>query len=378
MKELGLYLHIPFCKVKCVYCDFYSIPGREASIPRFLELLMEEIELTLAEYDLSEYSVETVFLGGGTPSLLTAQQVTHILNFISKHFSVASDVEISLEANPGELSLQQLHSFKAEGINRISLGVQSLHQEHLTFMSRIHTPDQALQAVEWVRQAGFENLNTDLIFAIPHQSMDQWALDLGRILALRPEHIATYSLTVEEGTALARWVASGHVQVLEEIEDLVMYEYTLKTMAEHGYETYEISNHALPGRQCQHNLGYWLGHEYLSFGPSAHSYFHGQRWWNQRSLDRYLDSLSHGELPRDGAEDIDALTARRDYLMTRLRLTRGFEPAEYERKFGSNFQNDHAQAVKRWTPDYLSVAEERVGLTYKGLAVANEILIDLM
>jgi oxygen-independent coproporphyrinogen-3 oxidase len=232
--------------------------------------------------------------------------------------------------------------------------------------------------MEWVREAGFDNLNTDLIFAIPHQSMEQWSTDLDRILSLRPEHIATYSLTVEEGTALARWVASGHVQVLEEIEDLAMYEYTLETVAENGYTTYEISNHALPGKECQHNLGYWQGREYLSFGPSAHSYFQDQRWWNQRSLDGYLTTLTEGALPRDGIEDIDVLTARRDYLMTRLRLSSGFNQQEYAEKFGTDFQREHAAVIQRWSPDYLRLDGDGVRLTPAGLAVANEILTDLM
>lgn len=377
MQPLGLYLHIPFCKVKCVYCDFYSIPGRESSIPVFTTELIKEIDLTLAELDVADRSIGSIFFGGGTPSLMPVSSMDRILSHLRDRFQIQPDAEISMEANPGETSPQQLRNLRELGVNRISVGIQSLRTHHLKFMSRIHDPHQARQALGWIREAGFSNFNADLIFALPGQTIEEWVEDLVAVMAFEPTHLATYSLTVEEGTALERWVSAGHVQVMEEVEDLAQYNAALDLVRENGYDTYEISNHAKPGFQCAHNLGYWQGREYLSFGPSAHSYFGGRRWWNHRSLDAYLKALESNRLPQTDSEVLDEVTRRRDYVMTRLRLKEGFQREDFESSFGQDFVDVFQSAIRKWSPEYLHVGE-RVALTRAGMAVANEIITDLM
>ena len=287
-KPLALYIHVPFCKAKCTYCDFYSITGREDSIPEYMKSILAEIAHKSNSVDLSQHYIDTIFFGGGTPNLLTPNHLDKLLKTILNLASNGENMEIGMEINPGEASLENLQAYRNAGINRISIGMQSFQPHLLKFMSRIHSAEKSISTFEGVRKAGFTNVSGDLIFAVPGQTRQHYMSDLQRLIDLRPEHISTYSLTVEEGTALHRWVEAGHVKMLEETVDMGMYAWGREFLEAAGYPNYEISNHARSGYECRHNLNYWTGIEYLGFGPAAHSYFHNRRHWNIKNLDKYL------------------------------------------------------------------------------------------
>ncbi len=334
--------------------------------------------MRLTALQLERPEVATIFLGGGTPSLLSGQDMFNLMEGLHDQFDIAEDAEITMEANPGEISPDKLRAFQESGVNRLSLGIQSLQERHLRFMSRIHNPAEALESIEMARKAGIDNLNLDLIFAVPGQTRKEWKTDLQRIMELEPEHLSTYSLTVEDGTALQRWVVAGHVQEMEEAGDLDLYYLTLDLVAQHGYHTYEISNHARHGYTCQHNLRYWQGGEYLGFGPSAHSYQGNFRWWNLRNLDGYFQALEEGQAPIDGSEQITPELARRDFILTRLRLISGIDLDEYRDEFGGEFIGEEQGRLEHWMPQYLEMTGEYLRLTREGLALADEIIADLL
>jgi len=302
---ISLYLHIPFCRRKCLYCDFYSVEAPDL-VEGFLSALLREIALAAA--DRSDRAVATVYLGGGTPSLLTPSQLAAVLAAVRRHFAVREDAEISLEANPGTLTADRLRELRRLGINRLSLGVQSFHDPLLRLLGRIHDRADALQAVALARAAGFENLGLDLILAIPGQRLAEWEADLRLALGLAPEHLSAYSLTLEPRTPLGRLVAAGSLAPTPPEEEAAMLERTAELLAAGGYHHYEVSNYARPGFACRHNLTYWSHADYLGLGPSAHSFrreadWNGaRRWWNVADLELYCARLERGEPPVAGEE----------------------------------------------------------------------------
>ncbi|MCF7796684.1 MAG: radical SAM family heme chaperone HemW [Lentisphaeria bacterium] len=377
-RPLSLYFHIPFCKVKCVYCDFYSIPKREATIPGFVSAILAEFDQKCESLDLSNHFLDTIFIGGGTPSLLSPGQVETLLNAVYKRFAISDSVEITLEANPGEAPSDKLKAFRHLGVNRLSMGVQSLQSNLLKFVSRIHSPHQALETFLAARKAGFDNINTDLIFAIPAQSKSQWLEDLREVIRWQPEHISAYSLTVEEGTALHRWVAHRTVEMLPEIDDAGMYLDGRALLAAEGYEPYEISNYSRPGFACRHNLNYWTQVPYLSFGPSAHSYFQNQRWWNVRSLDGYLHRLTNTLPVQAGSEVLTKDQRVSEYIFTRLRLSNGISRRDYQARFEVTFEERHGKRLAKWLQKHIVCVDDHYRLTNAGLLLADDIAADLM
>jgi len=377
LKPLALYVHVPFCKAKCTYCDFYSVVGREAEIPYFQQMLLEEIRNTRQHLNLSGYFIDTVFFGGGTPNLLMPHVLEQILNSLLKLTKTGADMEIGMEINPGEADLERLKAYRGLGINRISIGMQSFQPELLRFMSRIHTADKSRQTFSDVRTAGFENVSADLIFAIPGQSRQQWAADLGELVGLQPEHISTYSLTVEEGTALHRWVTAGEVNLQADTVDTGMYGWGRNFLNAAGYDTYEISNHARPGYACRHNLNYWMGIPYLGFGPAAHSFFAQRRHWNTRDLDQYLKQIATLGSSEAGHELIDATMARNELILTRLRLSQGLDLSEYHRCFKEDLLTRKQDVLEKWS-GYLQVKAGYLTIKAAGWALVDEISSDLM
>ena len=285
----GIYIHIPFCSIKCMYCDFYSITDRSNDIPMFINFLIHEIELSKNKYE-QEWRFDTIFIGGGTPSLLDPKYIDIILNSLNKTFDLSGVKEITMETNPGEAPLERLRGYKSLGINRLSIGFQSFDQTILKFLDRLHTPQDSINTFKNARKAGFDNINADLIFNIPNQSLDRWNDDIEKLIELDLDHISTYSLTVEEGTPLNREVKKGNIIMPNEEIDISMYLSGLEKLISKDYFQYEISNFSKRDRECLHNLHYWSLDPYLSFGPSAHSYNKKKRWWNIKSLDRYLKS----------------------------------------------------------------------------------------
>ncbi|MEO8168771.1 MAG: radical SAM family heme chaperone HemW [bacterium] len=294
----SLYLHIPFCEKKCIYCDFYSIENI-SPMDDFLSALHHEIDL-YASYGEKE-SFETIFLGGGTPSLLTPRQLESILTHLHQRFRIDADAEVTVETNPGTVTKEKLAGYRSLGVNRLSIGIQSFHEHELKFLSRIHDSKQALECVRLARETGFENISIDLMYALPDQTKEQWAANLSMAVALEPNHISAYGLIVEDNTPLSRMVSARVVSPKPSDEEADFYEFTMSFMEQHGFEHYEVSNYAKPGFRSRHNYNYWCHKNYLSFGPSAHSFWRegdvARRWFNIANISHYCSSLNSHKLP---------------------------------------------------------------------------------
>jgi oxygen-independent coproporphyrinogen-3 oxidase len=340
----SLYFHIPFCRHRCAYCDFNTYAGQEAQIPAYVDALCREIEF-VARSSPQRLKVHTVFFGGGTPSLLSARQFEQIFKTIHKHFDLLdqTELETSLEANPGTLSLDYLRDLHALGFNRLSLGVQSSHPAELRQLERIHDFFDAIDAVSWARRAGFTNLNLDLIYGLPEQSLDRWSVTVKRAVALHPEHLSLYALTVEQGTPFGRWAAHGLMPTPDPDAAAEMYEWAAEHLEEQGYQQYEISNWAKPGLQCKHNLQYWRNQSYLGFGAGAHGCAAGVRYSNALRIKTYLDRIEKIsaalEFPLSPAavdqQQVSAYVEMQETMMLGLRLTReGVSAAEFAQRFG--------------------------------------------
>ncbi|MBT4035072.1 MAG: radical SAM family heme chaperone HemW [Candidatus Marinimicrobia bacterium] len=377
LKPLSLYIHVPFCKAKCTYCDFYSIVGRESSIPAYLRSILKEIEQKTRELDLSRYYLDTIFFGGGTPNLLEPKHLGQLLETLLDLAQAGENMEIGMEINPGEASLENLKAYKALGINRVSIGMQSFQPHLLTFMSRIHSAEKSLSTYDNVRRAGFQNVSGDLIFAVPGQTRDEWVGDLERLVDMQPEHISTYSLTVEEGTALHRWVKAGHIKMLEESVDNGMYDWGRDFLEKSGYPSYEVSNHARPGFECRHNLNYWTGIDYLGFGPAAHSYFGGRRSWNIQNLDAYMSDIMSSGTGEADSEMISQSMARNEMILTRLRLTQGLNLEEFSMIYHEDLLQTKNDILKKWA-DKLVISDGHLKIIHGGWALTDEISSDLM
>ncbi len=292
MDSVALYLHVPFCRHKCPYCDFNAYSGLERLIGPFVEAL--EREICNWSLLLSGRAVPTIFLGGGTPSLLPGAELARLLTACRNAFAVSSDVEVTLEANPGTLDLPRLQAYRQAGVTRLSLGAQSFHDPELRWLGRDHTAGQTREAVSLARVAGFENLSLDLIFGLPGQTLAAWQDSLDEALALRPEHVSCYALTVEEGTPLARRVASGRDPAPDPDLQADQYQVAEDLLKAGGFVHYEISNWARPGYECRHNMTYWRNEPYVGLGPGAHSYFAGYRFSTVRSPGAYIRAMARG------------------------------------------------------------------------------------
>ena len=364
---LGLYVHIPFCKAKCSYCDFYSLSGREAQMDGYCAALSRH--LTEVAPQAACHKVDTVYFGGGTPSYLGRERLCSLLSVIKKRYQLDKHAEVTLEANPDSAGTPaELKKLRRAGFNRLSLGVQSTDNEMLRRIGRIHTWQQVQQAVEQARKAGFENISLDLIYGLPGQTLTQWQQVLAEAAALQPEHFSCYGLKVEEGTPLYQQRES--LDLPDDALQADMYLYTVDFLREHGYEQYEISNFAKPGYASRHNLKYWTLQEYAGFGPGAYSDFGGVRYGYIKDIDRYL----RGSLILQESERIDLEEREREYIMLRLRTTQGIDPKEYENRFRRRF--DPLQSVLTVCQGH-GLAEQADGvwrLTPKGFLVSNQII----
>ena len=369
MNKAALYIHIPFCKVKCVYCDFYSITKKENQIPLFTECLLKEIE-AYKDY-ANKWEFNTIFLGGGTPSLLPTKYLEQILRKLDDNFDTSNVEEITLEANPGEAPLEHLKDIKSLGVNRISMGFQSFNDKILNLLGRLHKSEDCFKTFENARKAGFDNINTDMIFNIPGLSVKNWSKDLNKLLELDPEHISAYSLTVEPSTKLFNLVKNKEVLMPLEKTDIEQFLITNDILSKHSYNHYEISNYSKENKECKHNLHYWNLSPYLSFGPSAHSYDLDKRWWNKRSLDKYIQDLQNDKLPVDGNEQLSKKDNFNELVLNGLRLSNGLNMdnlKNYKEFFNKNQLN---QINRKW--DCLSVDDENIKLTNKGFLFVDEI-----
>lgn len=378
----SLYLHIPFCEHKCIYCDFYSVAPKEARsdedlpMERFISALKNEI-LLRGQGEHHRVAYDTVFLGGGTPSLLSPAQLEGIFDVLTSTFSVSSDAEVTLEANPGTVDRAKLAEYRRVGFNRISFGVQSFHEDDLRFLTRIHTADEASRCVADAYASGFENVSIDLMFSLPGQTKERWRSNLERALALGPKHLSCYSLIVEPDTPLAHMVQAKQIALLEVDDDAGLYEMTMEMLDAAGYGQYEVSNFALPGYECRHNLSYWSHTNYLGLGPSAHSFWSEggvpQRWWNLASVVRYNEALEEGKLPLGGGEHLSDEQLREEALFLGLRSD-GVDVASFRRRFVKDPASDPAPWFDDLIERRLAVRKDgRIRLTPKGYLVCDEI-----
>ncbi len=365
----GLYIHIPFCEKKCSYCDFVSFGGRQTCLPSYLDALKNEALRYRGK------SIDTVFIGGGTPSLMTQWQTADLMTFLRQNFSIASDAEITIECNPASLTYSKLLEYRAVGINRISVGAQSLSDEVLSDIGRCHTAAQLEEAVNSVKRAGFENFNLDLIFALPGQTLEAWKKTLLQALSYNPAHISCYSLTIEPDTPLGRDVLSGRLRLPEEETERAMYSAVGEILAQCGIFQYEISNYAKPGRECRHNLNYWLCGEYIGLGCAAHSYYEGNRYRNTQNLEKYI-------MQKDIMRDIHPLTEEdrmNERIMLGLRLNRGMDIVAFNKDFGVDFFKKYGKAIKKNQELDLIAANERfIRLTERGRDFADTVTLDFI
>jgi oxygen-independent coproporphyrinogen-3 oxidase len=381
----SLYLHIPFCEHKCIYCDFYSIaPGAgllrsELPTGRFLDALKKEIELRAAANNFGRL-YETLFFGGGTPSLLTSRDLGGIMEHLAGHFSVAPNAEITVETNPGTVNRQKLQEFRSLGINRLSIGVQSFHNDDLRFLTRIHSSEEAKRCVHDAFASGFENVSIDLIFSLPSQTTERWISTLDQAMELNPTHISCYSLIVEANTPLFRMVESKQVSLLSAETDAELYEITIAYLTGRGYEQYEVSNFAKPGFKSRHNKSYWDHTDYLGFGPSAHSFLtRGQhsngpeRSWNVSNLSDYCSKLELGQLPVIGMEHLTVNQLVEEEIFLGLR-SEGIDLARFRKLFGKDLMAENELKVKDLLETSLAVVEHgKFRLTAKGYPLCDEI-----
>ncbi len=374
MSDAALYIHIPFCEKRCLYCDFYTVAGVETRIPDYVSALQKEIALRAAEDFWQRQRFATIFFGGGTPSLLSPAQLAEILEACFSRLQFSSNLEITLETNPSTITNEQLSKYRAIGINRLSFGVQSFDENELLLLDRIHSPEQARAAVLGARYAGFENVSLDLIFALPKQTQKLWRENLKQAVELEPNHISAYNLTIETGTPLDRAIAQGKIQPLTEEEEREMYEFTIDFLAQNRYRHYEISNFARPGFEARHNLKYWDGSAYLGLGASAHSYNGKRRFWNVANLRKYLECLSQQELPEESGEELTAQQAQFEFAFLGLRQTQGVNLREFQRKFRKPFERAFNGAVPEMEREGLLVRDENfLRLSKEGIFLCDEI-----
>ena len=369
---IELYIHIPFCKSKCRYCDFCSFRAEERTIHAYLGKLKEE--LIFWGKKLAARDVVTVFIGGGTPSYLRREDIQMICETIFEHFHICEDAEITIEANPGTVDLKKLCTYRENGINRISFGLQSTVKEELEYLGRIHTYEEFLQSFDWARQAGFLNINVDLMSAVPKQTLTSYEENLRKIAKLSPEHISAYSLIIEEGTPFYEDNKLEELLPSEE-DEVLMYRMTEKILNEYGYDKYEISNYAVSGQESRHNLVYWHYLPYLSFGSSACSFNGSQRFTATDSVTDYIESIQSGK-SCGGFEDLTKEMQLSEYLFMGLRTTVGIDLIETEQRFGCDVMLEFGVELEKFIRGNLvfcDIEHRRMRLTEQGMRFSNEI-----
>lgn len=370
----GIYIHIPFCRHKCNYCNFYSLASS-----RNMEQVTHAIvsELQQRHVYLSGQPVETIYFGGGTPSMLRVQDIETILNSVYKHFPVVPDAEITLEANPDDLAPASLEAFKNSGINRLSIGLQSFRQEDLNFLSRTHTPCQVIRCIADAQQAGFSNLSIDLIYGIPTLTDEGWVQNLQQAFSLGIPHISAYSLTVEDKTPLAVMIRKGKTKPVDENLSLSHYKILTVMMQANGYEHYEVSNFCLPGAYSRHNTAYWQAKFYLGIGPSAHSYNGSSRSWNVANISSYINSVTSGGVASE-TEILSPVTRLNEYIMTTLRTMWGCNLDVIKQEFGHDKAEKLLAGAQHFIGSGRMIYEENaIKLTPEGILFADGIAADL-
>jgi len=370
----GIYLHIPFCKKACHYCDFHF-----STSPQYKEPMLKALrhELFLRKNYLGNQAIETIYFGGGTPSLLSANELQVLLGEIVDQFDVSSNAEITIEANPDDLNPQRVKELRQTLINRFSIGIQSFFEEDLRWMNRAHSAIEAQSSIKRVQDAGFENITADLIYGYPLLSNPKWEHNIQELIQLHIPHISSYAMTVEPATALSTFIKKGEQKAMDEGQSAAQFLILMEQLKEAGFEHYEISNFAKPGSYSKHNSNYWEGVSYLGIGPSAHSFNGESRQWNISNNAKYIDQIQHGKIP----SEIEVLTKENrinEYIMTSLRTSKGMDLNKIKDQFGSDYANEiknnlEPLAEKNW----ILMNEQIITLTSGGKLFADHIASEL-
>lgn len=386
MKSLGVYIHIPFCVRKCNYCDFLSAPATKEQITAYVSALKREIVSESILY--SEYEIKTIFFGGGTPSLLEAQQVAELLETLKSNYKLAQQVEITLEMNPGTATKEKLHELRQLGVNRLSIGLQSVHNKELRMLGRIHSYEMFLETYQNARICGFENINIDLMSGLPGQSVNDWMNTLQSIIDLEPEHISAYSLIIEEGTEIYQNIERYPALPSEE-DDRLMYRMTKELLCKYGYERYEISNYAKKGYESKHNCVYWQRGAYVGFGLGASSMVADMRWKNTTELSEYMQKYGNStknqmiECRNEGIKQEQENLTRQDcmeeFLFLGLRMMEGIQKQDFYELFGETIQEVYGEVIKKWENQKMLFQDDKcVRLTEEGIDICNIIFADFL
>ena len=372
MKKLGLYIHIPFCARKCNYCDFYSLPHSTDLEEKYINALCSQIRHDSTLYQNCEF--DTLYLGGGTPSALSPKSIEKLIKSIKECLKLTQGGEFTIEVNPCSATEEKLSSYKAAGINRLSMGVQSANDTELYCLGRLHTREMAENAYLLARKCGFDNISLDLMFGLPDQKLEDFQKSLDFVLSLSPEHISAYGLKIEENTPFGR--AKKSLSLPTDNEEYEMYLSLCRTLEEKGYEQYEISNFSKPGYRARHNVKYWLSEEYIGFGPSAHSYFNGVRYYYDSNLDAYLIGVS--EKISEDENEATSLDKMDEYVMLRLRLCDGVDEEAFERLFNCSFLSQYPKIMDFVKSGHAIHQNGKFALTKEGFFVSNYILSNIL
>ena len=371
----GIYIHFPFCIKKCSYCDFFSITDMK-NREKFILSLISEIGIYARSFN-NRPAVDTLYFGGGTPSLMEPCELALILDELQKYFIFKEGFEFTHECNPGTIEKSKLDGFRELGVNRLSIGIQSLIPKELEFLDRIHSPEEALKAIVTAREAGFENISTDIIFSLPGQKVDDIKYTLENLLEYNPNHISAYNLTFEKGTPLFNRMQSGKVLKNNDETDAEIFEFVSDKLTESGYEQYEVSNFALYGKKCRHNLNYWNVGEYFAFGPSAHGFVNGVRYWNHRNLKKYFDLLDNSELPVEGKETLTKRQKLEERIMLGLRCE-GINIDDIKKEFDIDLSYFNKELINHLFQEGLMTNGNGIlRLTRKGFLLSDEIITNI-
>lgn len=373
MKEISLYIHIPFCKQRCFYCDFPTFAGKERFREEYIDALIKEIK-----EKCSDYLIKTIFIGGGTPSYLEENELEKLLITVSK-LKLSSKLEYSMECNPGTVNENKLKIMKKYGVNRISFGLQSCNDNLLKKIGRIHTLEEFLENYNLARKVGFDNINIDLMYGLPNLTIQEWRNTLEKICKLKPEHISAYSLIIEEGTAFYKLYEKDKLELPSEDEERIMDKMTKDILKDNGYHQYEISNFALYGKECEHNKVYWSLDEYIGVGSASSSYIDGYRFTNTSDINDYIEKISNNisviiERYKNSIED-----EMEEFVFMGLRMVSGIDLLKFEKKFGVDINSIYKEIIEKNIKDGLLVVKEnKMFLTAKGMELSNSVMSDFI
>ncbi len=374
---LGLYVHIPFCVSKCNYCDFNSFKLNKELKDRYIKDLKKEMILYKDEF--REKEITSIFLGGGTPSILESEEIKEIFFYIKSNFNIKKDAEITIECNPGTLSKEKLITMKDLGINRLSIGLQATQESHLRYIGRIHTYEEFVKNYKEALDIGFKNINIDLMYALPNQNFDEWKDSLEKIVKLNPSHISAYSLILEEGTKLHDMYEKNEFEMIDEDTDIKMYNYTINYLKDNGYNQYEISNYSKSGFECNHNILYWKCNHYIGLGPGASGYINNYRYNNLESLNDYHEKLLNNEKPIDFIDELTIEDKIQEKIFMGLRMNEGIKFIEFKNEFDLDFKLRFKDVLKRLKENKLIIEDEfGIKLTQDGREISNSVFIEFM